>query len=343
MASIKKMFGGGKKKSPTELVRSTENHLQVLLESNDPKLQKKSKEKLSSNLSQMKLMLYGDGETDAKVENIKKLCEELFKNNLIFSLLKHISSFEFEAKKGVAHVFAFVLRQRPESVEYVKKQKEILNILVEGYKDPKVALHCGSILREVIRHEDLNNMLLNDPALLYPFFEYVQLPSFDVASDAFYSFKQMLTKHGVSCSKFLESNFEPVFKEYNVLLQSDNYVTKRQSLKLLGELLLNRQNFSVMMQYINSPVNLKIMMNLLRGNTKAIQFEAFHVFKIFVANPKKSKPVLEILVRNKDKLIEFLHKFQKDKDEDQFNDEKKILLETLEKLDASMLEEKKCS
>ncbi len=68
-----------------------------------------------------------------------------------------------------------------------------------------------------------------------------------------------------------------------------------------------------MMRYINEPENLKIMMNLLRGNTKAIQFEAFHVFKIFVANPKKSQPVVEILVRNRKKLIEFLQKFQKDK------------------------------
>jgi hypothetical protein len=39
------------------------------------------------------------------------------------------------------------------------------------------------------------------------------------------------------------------------------------------------------------------------------------VFKIFVANPKKSKAVTEILTRNKRKLIEFLSKFQKEKGE----------------------------
>jgi len=54
-------------------------------------------------------------------------------------------------------------------------------------------------------------------------------------------------------------------------------------------------------------------MNLLRANTKAIQFEAFHVFKIFVANPKKSPSIVEILLRNKERLIEFLRKFQTDK------------------------------
>jgi len=200
-------------------------------------------------------------------------------------------------------------------------------------------LNCGSILREVIRHEQLDELLLNS-SLFDSFFEYVQLSTFDVASDAFATFKMMLTKHKTLCAKFLETNFDKVFAKYNVLLQSRNYVTKRQSLKLLGELLLNRSNFNVMMKYINSPDNLKIMMNLLRGNTKAIQFEAFHVFKIFVANPKKSPPIVEILVRNKDKLIEFLQKFQKDKEDDQFNDEKGILLRTLQALEAPKEEAK---
>jgi calcium binding protein 39 len=77
-------------------------------------------------------------------------------------------------------------------------------------------------------------------------------------------------------------------------------------------LLLSRSNFNIMMKYIISGENLKIMMNLLRGNTKAIQCEAFHVFKIFVANPKKSPIVIEILSRNKHKLIDFLTKFQKE-------------------------------
>jgi calcium binding protein 39 len=58
----------------------------------------------------------------------------------------------------------------------------------------------------------------------------------------------MLSKHKSSCAKFLETNFDRVFDEYNLLLQSKNYVTKRQSLKLLGELLLNRSNFKVMMK-----------------------------------------------------------------------------------------------
>ena len=63
---------------------------------------------------------------------------------------------------------------------------------------------------------------------------------------------------------------------------SGNYVNKRQSLKLLGEILLDRANFNVMTRYIANESNLKMMMNLLRDKSKNIQFEAFHVFKVCV-------------------------------------------------------------
>lgn len=70
------------------------------------------------------------------------------------------------------------------------------------------------------------------------------------------------------------------FATYTTLILSTNYVTKRQSLKLLGEILLDRANFNVMTRYIANEANLKLIMNLLRDKSRNIQFEAFHVFKV---------------------------------------------------------------
>lgn len=56
------------------------------------------------------------------------------------------------------------------------------------------------------------------------------------------------------------------------------------SLQLLGELLLDRHNFTVMTRYISKAENLKLMMNLLRDKSPNIQFEAFHVFKVARVN-----------------------------------------------------------
>ena len=75
------------------------------------------------------------------------------------------------------------------------------------------------------------------------------------------------------------------------------------------------------------------MMNLLRDKSRNIQFEAFHVFKVFVANPNKTKPVLDILLKNQDKLLKFLAEFHNDRtDDEQFNDEKAFLMKQIQEL-----------
>ncbi len=68
-----------------------------------------------------------------------------------------------------------------------------------------------------------------------------------------------------------------------------------------------------MTKYIANSDNLKLMMNLLRDESRSIQFEAFHVFKVFVANPKKAKPITDILLKNQEKLVNFLGKFHNDR------------------------------
>ena len=61
--------------------------------------------------------------------------------------------------------------------------------------------------------------------------------------------------------------------------------------------------------------------------------ESVFPFQVFVANPNKSKPILDILLRNQDKLVDFLTKFHTDRSEDdQFNDEKAYLIKQIREL-----------
>ncbi len=79
---------------------------------------------------------------------------------------------------------------------------------------------------------------------------YVHFPNFEVGSDAFATFKDLLSRHKTVAAEVFAARFDQVFEKYNKLLMSENYVTRRQSLKLLGEILLDRSNFDVMMRYI---------------------------------------------------------------------------------------------
>ncbi|KAL0586968.1 hypothetical protein ABG067_003308 [Albugo candida] len=208
-----------------------------------------------------------------------------------------------------------------------------MHALVMGYENPDIALNCGSMMRESVRHETLaRNILYSED--LWKFFDYyVHYPNFEVASDAFATLKDLFTRHKELASQFFTAHYDQVFGKYDRLLISENYVTRRQSLKLLGEILLDRSNFDVMMKYIGEKEHLKLMMNLLRDTSANIQFEAFHVFKVFVANPKKPDTIAQILSNNRDKLIAYLRNFQNAKEDPQFVEEKALLIRTLEALD----------
>lgn len=181
-----------------------------------------------------------------------------------------------QGKKDVAQIFNNILRRhigaRSPTVEYICTRPEILFTLISGYEHHDIALNCGTMLRECARYEALAKMVLNSDDF-YKFFNYVEVSTFDIASDAFSTFKvtlpftntrmyvsmsnliifvdvcvilqELLTRHKLLSAEFLEANYDKVFNHYQQLLNSENYVTRRQSLKLLGELLLDRHNFTV--------------------------------------------------------------------------------------------------
>lgn len=59
---------------------------------------------------------------------------------------------------------------------------------VFSYEHQEIALNCGTMLRECARYEALaKNMLYSED--FYNFFRYVEVSTFDIASDAFSTFK----------------------------------------------------------------------------------------------------------------------------------------------------------
>lgn len=206
----------------------------------------------------------------------------------------------------------------------------VLEKLVYGYHNADIALNCGIILRDAARdHEAIVKQLLSSPCFNL-FFDLVELVNFDVCSDAFQTFKELLTTHKEVAAKFLSDNYANFFSRYTVLLQSGNYVTRRLSLKLLSELLLERANFGVMRMYIAEADHLKLIMVLLVDKSKSIQYEAFHVFKVFVANPNKPAVINNILFKNKEKLTVFLtDHFHSQKEDEQFLEEKELCLQNI--------------
>uniref|UniRef100_A0A7S2J6Y7 Calcium-binding protein 39 n=1 Tax=Alexandrium andersonii TaxID=327968 RepID=A0A7S2J6Y7_9DINO len=218
---------------------------------------------------------------------------------------------DFEARKDAMRLFGTVLRVGPQLgadgqvIEYVRTHPRISELLLEGSSRPEVFSLCAQMLRSCMRYPELV-AFLHDQKAMSRLIDLARHQSFDVSSEAFSSLRELLLAHKAVTAGYLEAHFAAFFGQFNALLQADDYVTQRQALRLLSEVLLDRSFMQVRVEYVGNDMFLQIHMNLLRDKSKAIQLEAFHVFKIFVANPNKPYRVQQILFRNKVRLAKLL-------------------------------------
>ncbi|KAI9825748.1 MAG: hypothetical protein M1819_000466 [Sarea resinae] len=309
-------------------------------------------------------------DTDSNPEQVNQLVTSALQEDLLLSLAKYLRRLPFESRKDCQVIFSYVLRFNPPNSNsnepialrhVINNKPEVITELCKGYQrngpgESSSAIASGTVLREVLKHDAIAAIILYDEpeaggrarrltnidpevpqtgnGVFWRFFDYIDKGTFEVSADAFTTFREILTKHKSLVSQYLSTNFDLFFSRYNtILVQSNSYVTKRQSIKLLGEILLDRANYQVMTAYVDRGEHLKLIMNLLRDDRKMVQYESFHVFKVFVANPNKSVAVQRILINNRDRLLRFLPKFLEDRTEDdQFTDEKSFLIRQIENL-----------
>ncbi|TKA23164.1 hypothetical protein B0A50_07194 [Salinomyces thailandicus] len=356
------LFGRNRQRSAQDLVRSTKDLLQRLLKEEGPT--QKLEEDLSRTLTQMKATLQGTPEVEATPDAVYQLVNQILAESLLPLLVDNIHRLPFEARKDTQTIISNVFRFRnsgstasePDALkEVLRRQPEIIVSLCNGYGRRESASPCGGILKEALKWDAVAAVILYDEptqdgktidiyssdidvtrpssgqGVFWSFFTWIDKSTFEVSADAFDTFRLLLTKHKQLVSQYISTNFDLFFARYNdVLIKSESYVTKRQSIKLLGEVLLDRQFYEVMTRYVDSGENLKLVMWQLKDDRRMVQYEAFHVFKIFAANPNKSYEVQKFLIMNKQRLLKFLPKFLEERTEDeQFNDEKAWLVKAI--------------
>lgn len=159
----------------------------------------------------IKNMLYGTSDSEPQTDIVvSQLAQELYNSNLLLLLIQNLNRIDFEGKKDVAQVFNNVLRRqigtRSPTVEYICTKPEILFTLIAGYEHQEIALNCGTMLRECARYEALAKIMLHSEEF-FNFFQYVEVSTFDIASDAFSTFKVSSLRH-----RFRSESFHTFFR-----------------------------------------------------------------------------------------------------------------------------------
>ncbi|KAJ9621590.1 Hym1p [Taxawa tesnikishii (nom. ined.)] len=361
------LFARNKTRSSQELTRSTKELMLRLIAEDKPA--PKVEEEIARNLQQMKIMLQGTPEIEVSPDQVYQLCNLLVTEDLLQLLAENIYRLPFEARKDTQAIISNVFRFKdpgstspePLALQYVVAHRPAIIIaLCNGYDRRESAMPCGGILKEALKHDAVTALILYDEpsnhgkpldlgsidtsqpssghGVFWKFFDWIDKAAFEISTDAFDTFRQILIRHKAMVAKYIDTNFDLFFDKYNnTLIKSQSYVTKRQSIKLLGEVLLDRQFYEIMTRYVESGNNLKLIMMQLKDDRKMVQYEGFHVFKIFAANPNKSPEVRKLLIMNRQRLLDFLPDFLADRTEDdQFSDEKSYLIKQIKALPSTV-------
>lgn len=101
---------------------------------------------------------------------MSQLGQEVYSSHLLLLLVQNLSKIDFEGRKDAVHIFNSILHRqigtRLPTVEYLYLKPQILFLLLSGYETPDVALNCGAMLRECIKHEDLAKVCISDLVLI---------------------------------------------------------------------------------------------------------------------------------------------------------------------------------
>uniref|UniRef100_A0A6S8AE18 Uncharacterized protein n=1 Tax=Aplanochytrium stocchinoi TaxID=215587 RepID=A0A6S8AE18_9STRA len=247
------------------------------------------------------------------------LVYRFLKLDLPLRLLESLAVVTFESRKRICLIISelFHLQQSEEFPEVAvlvtkycsPRSRMLVRTLVNLYAKEHLSLLCGSMLRSSLEYQIFyKETLTDDLYVMKTFFTtYMVSSCFDVVSDAFSTFKCILTQDPELVSSFLDINYDTVTQSVNGTLLSNNYVSIRWSLELLFDILLERRNHNFLMKYIRDKSNLVLIMQLMNVESPMISLSAYKIFKVFALNPRKTLEINNIMYRNSESLVAYIH------------------------------------
>ena len=238
----------------------------------------------------------------------------------------------------------FICVKYGENGSIVSGRTDMIDKMVEGFEvedyspESGQCLHTGAMLQVIVRNDPSTAKYVLDKYIWKFLTTFVKIPSFDVQVLSFDTLRDLLlraTDDGSqtllrdNAAKFINDQWKPSLEEIskgatsgkpphnpffaalNDLMTSKDHFTVKQTVKLVQNVLFDprKATFNSMLTYVGDARNLKVAMNLLRDDATTIQFEGFHLFKVFVLNPNCPSKVKCVLARNKDKMVKYLRVF----------------------------------
>lgn len=292
-----------------------------------------------------------------RVEDVEKCLKVSIDHQVILAIALRIGEVPSEIRRVSSNIWNLLLKlgdskKRFPVRDYLESNLSIIDELLGRYTDPEV-IHSPSVFVTIgvmLRDTFIISQKVTEYSRKYildrifPIVLNTRNISFDVSADAFSTMRDLLLLHKASGAAWLAENFSPFFADFRSLVlpvsdaDSQEYVTVRQGASLLSSLVLDRAYVSVMMQIVQDTEMLKAVLMLLSHKSRVIELEAFHVLKVFIANPRKIPPIKKILAKNANRIIKILERIEEARTDDkEFLADKRVVVNKLIELEKDFL------
>jgi calcium binding protein 39 len=288
--------------------------------------------RINKNFTRMTDILYKRKEGDETSSRAVQLATDISRADFIPIGFGALQILPVEQRKQFTNIFTGAIALPVNGgfpvAGWVAAHAEWLDQLLGFYDFPELAVCAGEMLRICTKHEPLAQ-LLQAPERLDRLFSHFTEAHFDVSADSFATFRELIL-NAPQADTFLRENRQAIVDRLHATLVETNYAPCRQTLKLLGEIIMTFDDFQD--RYLTDERNLITMMKLMVSTYKNISMEAFHIFKLFVAKEDKPEPILKILRNNSEKLVQFLGNLLDGMEDREIQQEKDFLIGELSAL-----------
>lgn len=262
--------------------------------------------------------------THENLTHIATQCgKEADKVNRIFI---DLDAFEKESKKQIIEIFSELFNMKsdpnPLAEGLASDAHRTIEAILDKFESSTNSTYYANILKMMSSKPELIKYFL-DVKIFQVLANYASNSVFDISSEALTVFIEILFSENKKVqrevSNFLNEYKAEMMEIFLDLFNQDNYLAKREGMKMLYDLLLNKDyNREFADYFITEKEHLKFTMTSLNDESTPIQTEAFLLLLVFLQAPteKRGPKVNDTLRKNKDQLIEFVQHFMEEKGKD---------------------------
>ena len=262
----------------------------------------------------------------------KILNQKLYRDQTIELLIKLMPILDQQMNNLISTFLQISEKEFPDSSftlpKYLLSHSSALSTLFSYIDDPKLFSVANIILRECIKEESFLTYLY-EKKYVSSFLRFLNGENFELLTSAFKTYEVLLMSKPEVSAHYISEDYDIYALEMKALLASHNYITRMIILPLLSNFLTQEPCRSLLMNFVNDPENLCLIIVLLGSKSKKIKLSAYYLFKLFVINPRRSPAIKSILHNNKEKLTNIIKKLRFPDDDEDLNDERDVVIQNI--------------